>query len=140
VRCKENCLILKTTDGKDVLIDDEDCPLLSPYSWSATTGYAVRRVGGTLLSMHRQLMRTGPGLVVDHINGNPLDNRKENLRVVTQRENCRNRGPSKSNRTGHLGVSYDWRFQVYAAHINRELIGHFPTLSEAVTARLGGRT
>ena len=64
---------------------------------------------------------------------NPLDNRKENLRVVTHQENCRNRGPSKSNRTGHLGVSYDWRFQVYAAHIDREVIGHFPTLSEAIT-------
>lgn len=86
--------------------------------------------------MHRQIMTPEPGLVVDHINGNPLDNRRENLRVVTQQVNSWNRRQSNTNRSGHLGVCFDHRFQLYAAHINGETIGHFPTLEEAVRARL----
>ncbi|MFK0299981.1 HNH endonuclease signature motif containing protein [Brevundimonas sp. NPDC090276] len=133
---EETNLIIKTTDGKDVLVDDEDYDLLSQHSWSASTGYARRSVMGASIAMHRQLMHPAQGLVVDHKNGNPLDNRKDNLRVVTQRENSRNRGPSKTNRLGHLGVAYDHRFGLFAAYIEREILGHFATLEEAVEARL----
>ena len=42
---------------------------------------------------------TTPKMVIDHINHNPLDNRKQNLRICTAQQNCRNRGPSR-NKTG----------------------------------------
>jgi hypothetical protein len=57
--------------------------------------------------MHRVLLGVPPGMVADHINGNGLDNRRENLRVVTKQENGWNRGAPSTNKSGHKGVHWD---------------------------------
>jgi hypothetical protein len=57
--------------------------------------------------MHRIVMGvTDPKIFVDHINGNTLDNRKENLRLCNNTENCRNSKKSVNNTSGYKGVSY----------------------------------
>lgn len=104
---------LTTSNGFEVLVDDEDYERLSQYNWYATgdkhTHYAIRReyANGKQknIRMHRELMNPPEGKVVDHINGNGLDNRKENLRVCLQSQNCRNaRKYEASNR--YIGVTY----------------------------------
>lgn len=54
--------------------------------------------------LHRIIVQCPPGLHVDHINGNKLDNRKCNLRIVTNAENCQNQKISKNNSTGFRNV------------------------------------
>lgn len=82
------------------IVDDADFEFLSEYSWYAnwqgnkfyaTTGlYDPDTQKTTQLRMHTLLMQPPAGMVVDHINGNSLDNRRENLRVCTQSENLFN--------------------------------------------------
>jgi hypothetical protein len=66
---------------------------------------AVR--SGKVPDLHRLLTGAPEGLVVDHLNRNPLDNRRANLRVVTQAENATNRKLNVRNRTGVRGVRFD---------------------------------
>lgn len=84
------------------LVDDADFESLNQWRWKAKPNaggnnlYAVRnvRVDGKwrTLRMHRELLRAADNeLDVDHINHNPLDNRRSNLRLVTRSENIRNR-------------------------------------------------
>lgn len=56
------------------------------------------------LYLHSLIMNVPKGMVTDHISGNTLDNRKENLRVVTYAANSRNRGKSRNNTSGFKGV------------------------------------
>ncbi len=84
----------------------------------------------------------GSKLCVDHINRNPLDNRKSNLRLCTISENSRNRGLLKSNKLGVRGVSIapgNRYSKPYRARIrvNDKLIhlGYFATIEEASQAR-----
>lgn len=91
------------------IVDDEDFDWLSETKWSDDSrGYAIRRVKGdknTTEKMHRLIMRAKDGEIVDHINGNPWDNRKENLRIATTAENCKNRNMYVTNKTGYKGVA-----------------------------------
>jgi len=89
---------IKLSQGKVTLVDDEDFDLLSKYRWHYHTGcrceYARRSTWkdgkvGTIY-MHQMIINTPPGLETDHINGNKLDNRRENLRICTTRENQHN--------------------------------------------------
>ena len=89
----------------EVLIDHEDRQMLeSMAKWyidkGKTSGYCVANIcigmkNGRKVykktSMHRIIMKSPEGYQVDHINGNRLDNRKENLRLVTNKENARNK-------------------------------------------------
>lgn len=84
-------------NGHDVLIDEEDFEIANfGKSLGVSKDGRVRLVkcSGTNL-LHRLIMRARPGQIIDHINGNPLDNRKKNLRFCTHSENMRNRGPEK---------------------------------------------
>lgn len=83
---------IRTTDEYEVLVDKEDYPVLSRLNWYISdTGYAISDSPVKHLKMHKLIIGPIPSrTVIDHINRNKLDNRKKNLRVVSQRINNRN--------------------------------------------------
>ncbi len=86
---------ISLTQDKVALVDYTDMLMLSGFSWcyDALTGYAKCSIRGGASHkkpcqwMHRMLMLPAPGEYVHHINGNKLDNRRENLVIVSAREN-----------------------------------------------------
>ena len=90
------------------------------------------------LYIHRLIMDAPKGMDVDHINGNPLDNRKSNLRICTHTENNRNRGANKNNTSGYKGAYWHkqnkkWRAQI--VRNNKAIhIGLYESKEEAARA------
>ncbi len=133
---------------KWALIDDQDAHIVLPYKWHLDTGgYARRHSGkeerpihGVAVKMHRVILKTPLGMCTDHINGDKLDNRRENLRVATKSQNNRNCGIRKDNTTGAKGVDLQKRFGKYRARIfcngRSHALGYFRTLEEARRAYL----
>lgn len=121
----------------EVLIDTEDLPLLidSGGSWCidlpynhkdpARKPYAIKNAakeggGREFVKMHRMLTNAPKGKVVDHINGNTLDNRKSNLRVTDLYGNAQNiLEPSRNNKCGELNVYYNSYDQIWVASVMR---------------------
>lgn len=112
---------INLTKGKRTIVDDDLYESLSKHKWHCAHGYAVRRirVGGEqrILFMHRVILGTPNGSYTDHINGDKLDNRRENLRVCTTLENARNQGLQRNNTSGFKGVTWNkndrrWRAQL----------------------------
>lgn len=100
---------LLTRDGEHVataLLDDADRHLLDggPWRFHQGTGYARR---GDVY-MHRAVhgLTPGDGMVIDHVNGDQLDNRRENLRVCEHRENQQNRHTARGS-SSHRGVYWN---------------------------------
>jgi hypothetical protein len=107
-------LTIPLTRGKVAIIDAADFDLVGQHKWCAipsrSTWYAmraIRRTGpGRLVSMHQVLYPAPPGMKIDHIDGDGLNNRRANLRHCTNQENCRNQGLARNNRSGFKGVSW----------------------------------
>lgn len=76
----------------------------------------------------------------DHIDRNPLNNRKSNLRECTQQENSRNRGKQSNNTSGYIGVFWHKRRQKWQAYVTidrkQKVIGFYDDKQEAIKARL----
>jgi hypothetical protein len=69
--------------GQVALVDPEDATWIGRYQWHVgTKGYPEGRVAGVKLTMHRLIMDAAPGQIVVHLNGDPLDNRRANLRLT----------------------------------------------------------
>lgn len=114
-----------------ILLDDEDynkivnCKItltLTKASRYKDAVYYVRfRLNGKRVFLHRWLLNCPDDKVVDHINHNPLDNRRCNLRVVSQRVNLMNK---RNNTTSVPGVNYIKRDKTYRAtiYVNNRLI------------------
>ncbi len=103
---------IELTRGQRAVVDDEDYTELSKFKWYAnktqtrigTTWYASRQYRDPVIKnkhgkgkqilvlMHRQIMGDPEGKVVDHRNGNTLDNQKTNLRPTTNQKNLWNQG------------------------------------------------
>lgn len=97
---------IQLSNGGVALVDDDTHAVLSRHRWNRTVdGHARRRSGsGGTIMMHREVIGARAGEQVDHINGNPLDNRRANLRLATQQQNEANRGPRRHNKSGLRGV------------------------------------
>jgi len=102
------------TQGKFALVDDEDYEWLNQWGWFASQSrkeyYAVRtdysNGGKKNIKMHRVILGlTGPKQQGDHINGITLDNRRGNLRAVTNQQNSWNQKPTKGS-SKFKGVSW----------------------------------
>lgn len=123
-----------------ILVDSSDLPVIKQITWRVgKNGYASGWHAGDFVLMHRLLTNAPAGICVDHINGNKLDNRRSNLRLVTHAENLQNR-PSlpRNNTSGHRGVSFSKKGRAWVAQAHQSgrtiVIGRFHTKEEAATA------
>lgn len=131
---------IKLTRGKVALVDKSDYKYLSQWKWFCDAqGYASRneKIDGkrTKVRMHRVIAKTPEGMCTDHINGNRLDNRKINLRVVNKSQNGMNRNCNFKTVTGYKGVTRRADTGKYRAYITKEgkriWLGQFNTAYEA---------
>lgn len=113
------------TGGKYTLVDESDYDFINQWHWRVEGGYAIRSRNSNEASlkkpkrilMHRVILNTPDGMATDHINGNPLDNRRCNLRICTKSENNKNRKPNYKSTSKYKGVtrsheSKKWRVQL----------------------------
>lgn len=142
-------LSLKKHIGTEyALIDAEDYERVSTTKWSAkqngksryATATSFNHVPQRLQALHRYIMWAKPGQIVDHINGDTLDDRKQNLRFVTAQQNAWNmRRPTFPGKTSRFkGVSWDKHRGRWLAGITfkgeRHDIAHFDAEEDAARA------
>jgi len=105
---------IELTRGQHAIVDDEDYEKLSEYKWHAlkqpNTYYAARnkKINGKKVTiwMHRVINKTKDGMITDHVNGNGIDNRRENLRSATHQDNMINCARHKTGSSIYRGVSW----------------------------------
>jgi len=123
------------------LVDDEDYERFSFKRWNlspfgyARSKYRKDNIEATCF-LHRFIMNAQPGTILDHINGDKLDNRKSNLRFCTTSQNGYNRKRQKNNISGHAGIGWNKQFGKWKARIRRDQTPiyeeHFDDFDEAV--------
>lgn len=134
------------TKGKVAIVDDDDYDVISKYNWYFhKNGYALRNrikedgTGGKVIRMHRVISGAEEGSDVDHINGDKLDNRKVNLRVVSRSQNNYNRRIQSNNTSGYKGVSWSkqkgkWHARIFLNNRKLKHLGFFDDVVDAAKA------
>ena len=130
------------TRGLFATVDAADYPELSKHKWIATvmrnSTYATRSRNGRTIYMHREIMQPPPGMVVDHIDHNGVNNSRDNLRVCTRQQNSWN-SPGPGNPSGYKGVWHNPKSGRYKAGIifdGRPIcLGSFDDPAEAARVR-----
>lgn len=136
---------IKLTQNRFALVDNEDYEWLNQWKWYARKDrddyYASRDIynkSKKQIQMHRVIMNCPEDLVVDHIDGNKLNNQKSNLRVCTNSENLRNRVPKRLPTSKVVGVQKT-PYNTFRANIMiNGKIKYFPTrknIEEAIRDR-----
>jgi hypothetical protein len=139
--------ILQAINGDLFTVDDDDYDKVAGHNWTiifqknskAVMGL-TRCANGKVVRLHRLIMglTEGDGKVVDHIDGDPTNNCKSNLRVCDQRGNRCNSGRRLNNYSGFKGVSYHKSHKSYQAVIayngKVKYIGTFKDPVEAAKA------
>ena len=147
VRVEGKVAFIPLSQGYEAMIDVDDIKIVDDKNWSATvtphTVYAhgrMKRMDGTLrrISIHREIMGNPVGMEVDHISGNALDNRRENLRILTHSDNVKNARIRNDNTSGYKGVMWHKATQKWLSKIQingkRIHLGLFDTPAKAHAA------
>lgn len=124
------------------LVDDSDYEFLSKYVWfewklpTQNTSYARKKLDGKQILLHRLIVGCPDELFVDHINGNGLDNRRVNLRIVTKGQNNFNSVKYANKSSKYKGVTYKKDRDKWCARGRSQLgqtfhLGYFDTEEEA---------
>jgi hypothetical protein len=144
---------IELSQNQFALVSDEDYESLSKTKWSAYRIAGTGRNGkvhlygykagykskGKKFWMHNIIMNPTEGMEVDHIDGDPLNNQRDNLRIVTHRENCMNRGKRSNGTTSkYIGVSWNKEKERFRALITVDgkshYVGSYHTPEEAALA------
>jgi hypothetical protein len=128
-------IMIRTRAGRLFLIDAEDWPRISEFKWSVSSDgdgrmYVSTRIEGKKIYLHRFLLEAPHGKRVDHRNGDPLDNRKANLRLATHQQNMFNRRKAKTygnkpTTSSFKGVSWDNSCGRHKARIMKDGVNHY---------------
>lgn len=135
---------IETAKGDLVLLDEADLPLLHNQSVHVANEYAsfsMRDKDGEVSThcVHREILQPVPGMHIDHINQNKLDNRRSNLRVGPISHNAFNKGMDAKNKSGIRGVHFrpsyrkPWIAQI-SAYGKKIYLGCFESKEEAADA------
>ena len=141
---------IELTQGQVALVDDDMYHELIKWKWYAIWNkntdsfYVARKIPKIgiyprkILRMHRFIMDAPDGMVVDHINHDTLDNRRENLRVCTNSQNMMNSRKYISNTSGYKGVCWVKKSGKWVARISinkkQTVLGYFTCPKEASKA------
>lgn len=88
---------IKLSQNKFALVDDEDFEWINKLKWYYSSyGYATSKSSNyKTIFMHREILKVSKGMVIDHVNRNKLDNRRENLRICNNSQNNANKSKQK---------------------------------------------
>lgn len=130
---------IKLSKGYVAIVDDDDYERLSHYKWYCNQGYATRTIKengrrrGEL--MHRAIIKAPIGMDIDHINRNPLDNRKCNLRVATRSQNNANKVQREGSFKGACWRPIPRRWKAYIKVDHKQIhLGYFSNAIDAAKA------
>lgn len=141
---------ISLTKNKIAIIDSNMLQIINKNKWFAQHDSSIRNFYAArtmtiapkkvvrILMHHMVVGKPLHGFVVDHINGDTLDNRRENLRIVTNRENSQNRSTHRNGRL--VGATYvrknnRWQSQIQIRG-RRKYLGYFKTEEQAHCAYL----
>lgn len=134
-----HCIKGTTRKGVEFLIDKADYERVKNHSWVLSkTNRLVASVNGKVVFLHRFILGVDGG-IIDHINGNNRDNRRENLRITDCKGNARNN--ISKNKFGVNGIrqkpngKYEARITVNYKSVS---LGTYATVEEAIQARIQG--
>ncbi len=139
---------IELTQGFVAIVDDEDWKHLSRWRWKVLKCkggkfYACRSTKSATILMHRVVAKASDGMLVDHKNGNGLDNRRDNLRLATQSQNQFNTNKSRGS-SERRGVSWHSEQKKWMAQIRHEgksyFLGRFDSEEDAHAAYLKKRS
>lgn len=141
--------LIPLTKGQCAIVDDADYDLVSQYKWTAQPSAGKFRPVRSFLMSHGRRGKRGMILMyrfllgepdgdVDHINRNPLDNRRCNLRIATMSQNIANQWLSPKSTSKLKGVSWDKTLERWTAYVTfqgkRKHLGCFDDPKEAAQA------
>lgn len=140
-----NCTIhLK---GGDISISSKDYQNISQYKWTAQMArnwkrYVIASIKlegkWKTVQLHRFILGAKKGQEVDHVNGDTLNNTRENLRICTKSQNRMNQDKYKNNNSGYKGVHFDRHIGKWRAQVNKDgtylFSKYYDNLMEAVDA------
>lgn len=145
---KDDYVIGYTNQGCPFYFDIDDYNLVKQYCWYKYNGYITTNTPIELkntnkyknqIRLHRLIMNCPDDMVVDHINHDPTDNRKSNLRIATPLQNGFNRSTLCNSTSGVTGVSQykdTGKWRAYIMLHNKQLyLGTYTNFEDAVAAR-----
>lgn len=145
IRIEGDVAFVTLTKGHVAIFDAADIGIVADRKWYAVMDrnkvYAATKTGSdnhSTLLMHRLIMNCRRGIMIDHRDGDGLNNRRSNLREADHSQNGRNQGPGNQNTSGFKGVSFIKRSSRWKAAITvykkRHYLGSFKTPEEAYAA------
>lgn len=133
-----NLAYVKLTNTDQVMVCDADLwEKYKAHSWSERKGYAGTSHNKRTLFFHKLVKECPDGYVIDHINRNTFDNRRENLRVTTPYVNLLNTSVYKNNKCGYKGIKKRKKGYEVQITVNKKemYLGYYHSLDEAIIVR-----
>ena len=135
--------IIYTNKNEEIRVSTQDLPMLLKYTWLLNNyGYVyTRSYERKSIMIHRLILGvTNPKIEIDHIDRNPLNNTRNNLRITDRVTNCRNTRVHKDTKSGFRGVSWRKDTKKWSVHIKvnykKISLGCYTNLEEAIARRI----